>query len=58
MRLKLPLLAAGGVIVSFLITTWVRRGRQPPATYEMGAEDKEYRRRLEQELEEFEEGHR
>ncbi len=48
-------LAAGGVIVYFLIRAWVRKGRQPPATYEMGAEDEEYRRRLEEELKEFEE---
>ncbi|MFQ5987635.1 MAG: cytochrome c-type biogenesis protein CcmH [Dehalococcoidia bacterium] len=48
-------LAAGGVIVYFLLRTWVLKGRQPPA-YEPAAEDEEYRRRLEKELEEFEEG--
>ncbi len=51
-------LAAGGVVVSLVIRTWGRKGRRFPVTYETGAEDEEYRRRLERELEEFEEGPR
>ncbi len=51
-------LVAGGGVAYFVLRTWLLKGRQPPAAYETGAEDEEYRRRLEEELEEFEEGFR